>query len=71
LVQEFDRLVYRGYNKMVKQCKDCMKWDDIHKHANGTFGKCLKNKYWCNENYNCITSKKKKQEEKHGTNELN
>ena len=42
------------------KCKDCIKWITPHIHLNGTYGKCTKNKYWCNENYNCITKKEVK-----------
>lgn len=34
------------------KCKNCIKWLYPQEH-------CIKNKYWCNENYQCITSKKK------------
>lgn len=35
------------------KCKDCIKWLDKEKHANGVLGKCTKHKFWCNENYFC------------------
>lgn len=40
------------------KCKNCIKWLHPQTHANGTFGRCIKNKYWCNENYECITKSK-------------
>lgn len=48
------------------KCKNCIKWVDVYKHSNGIFGKCTKNKYWCNENYQCVTSKIRKEEGKNG-----
>lgn len=46
------------------KCKNCIKWLHPQQHANGTFGRCIKNNYWCNENYVCVTSKIKKKEGK-------
>ena len=42
----------------MKQCKNCINWLNPHQHANGTYGKCQKYKYWRNENYNCYNKKK-------------
>jgi len=44
------------------KCKNCIKWYYPRSHANGTFGLCIKNKYWCNENYYCTTREQKKKE---------
>ena len=40
------------------KCKNCIKWLFITESHNGVFGKCSKNKYWCNEDYECITKNK-------------
>ena len=42
----------------IKHCKNCSKWIFPEHHANGVFGKCTKNNYWCNENYNCVNEVK-------------
>ena len=43
-------------------CKTCIKWLYETNSNNGTYGYCQKNKYWCNENYECIKEKAVKDE---------